>query len=700
MAQKTTILDILNAMGHFIKISNYYYVKTVQSINGYDDIESFDEKHINLINRSANNILKSDHKQQTIHEHILHLCHNVHSIQNIKPLLKNQQINDLFMNKKKIALKKIETRCENMTLNDIVGAPPQLNSDYSKSLMYINLIIRYFSHILFKFFNLPEYNNYPKIFFYNQKSHNVQECIQKVKNVITYMCQKNIKTNIDSSDYIPYIIEKSNSSNIEIKPQFSKKKSIIQKSIIQKSNAKSSKNISSVYSEVSIKKEKPKNNRIHYNFSRVSKNKQYSLLTEKDLPDSNSHKLTQKLMSSNTHLQKLVKRYNDISEKLQEENLMHEDHTGSPLFQKDGAIFNTMDTNFQIDNSLSRTIRHLKHKILELKLMRVLLNQNNSQYNDNQKKTIDDIDVLYFSDLNAKHFNTNMPLFTKVPVLVSSGSIVDSDSFFDSSDLMIMDNENVPINRDFYSVPYLIRFIYCLVHLKIGNLIVTQVTFNENGSSINVYFDVHEDVDSSIRSFRIMMPASHYVIFFDFVKRNEMYTTDENSKDGTGLFVYNMSSETKKSIQNDISKNVLEFPILNYGQFKTMFQSSTHYKNKTTAYIMNKPITSVEGGYTIDLSDFEDFEDSFSIFELDTAINQNQDDQSIYEKYDKKILYKIKNEYFLPDNEVFQMIDRVFSKKVMCRNNNNLNDDDGSNGVDDLIEKNLDETETKYFMNK
>lgn len=692
----------IKSIGYFIDVSHYYFSKSVK-LTIKDKYNETDYDFSEKINKTIQNIYSllvfiDDSKQQDLQREIEELCEYVHKKQDISTIIFDNFSQDEIDEKMQSALKD-DNKIDNMaqacdidnfcgssenskSLNEIVNEKNGYNGDYAKSIMFLNLLIKYFSFLLLKFYK----NETMEIKY--EKNQNVcaeNEKYQFISNIINYLCVEEIDIGDIQRNYLDYKIIKSDDElNVENLFNDSSASSFSESSDYEKKQGSSEENdlldsknendtnqqLENLFqqkdddvqdkSSFYLKKKQSEKSNIKYNISKIFKNKRHGQIKPSDLPSRKTNKMAKKIISSDNNFQILLKQHNDTVLVVQEENMVYKDNHGHTLLPEDFSAFTILQSSYNVDKSLRKTQRMLKQKFFELKLMSVLLNQNMvTESNVNQTYGIDDIDVLHFSDFPKSMFQEDSEYFLKIPILVSSGNMMDFEDFF-KLEFFGRDYDGKSINRDFNSIAYIMRFICCLVHLKLGNLIITRTIKDKNSESISVHFDFYQ-LKSPIESFSLSMSIEHYQIFFNFLKRNELSEQNDDNEDGS--FVYTMSPKQKEFIKKTIKDNNFDFPIFTYAEFKKVFQSSIYYdnENKQQDLFMQIPITSVDSGHTIDLVDFEDYIDSYETFEIETGDNDND-----YNK-ENKIIYRIKDEYFLPDIQIQNLINRVYLKDVVCK---------------------------------
>jgi len=292
---------------------------------------------------------------------------------------------------------------------------------------------------------------------------------------------------------------------------------------------------------------------------------------------------------------------------------------------------------------------------------------------------IDEVYVVYFTDFQNYFQKTNGKgeekiCCVEIPVLLSNGTVEEADTYFTPEIQSKMSTFGRPINTDFTSVPYINRFMSCLIHLKMKNL---KIVDHKKKNPFN-YFEVTLEWVRQKKKFILRCPVIHHELLIEFMVDHGLYIRDKKR------FVY-IEDGSMEKFSDQKQKEIVDFPVLKYKHFKKLFQSAFYYdKDQSNDYhVMYKPVTSIMNGYTIDLADFEEYENSYKIFEIETFENtgeENTDDEkqdndndeesqsenANSNKKDENIIYKIGQEFFLPNIPIRNFINAIMQKQLMC----------------------------------
>jgi len=353
------------------------------------------------------------------------------------------------------------------------------------------------------------------------------------------------------------------------------------------------------------------------------------------------------------------------------------------------------------DDTLIKSQRLLKQKIFELTLMEALL--NSSSYH--LKMDIDEVYVVYFSDFKKSDFRKDNKLCcVEIPILLSTGEMMEADNYFTNDKKYELSHNGKIFNHDFTCVPYINRFLSCIIHLRMYNLKVKSIKKN---TTFN-YFEIKLEWVNQNREFVLRCPPLHYQVLVEFMKDHNLYIKDKDK------FVYIDDGSRDKFGRLDYQEKI-DFPILKYKHFRKIFQSSFYYDDSSEYNpILFKPISSVNNGYTIDLADFEEYENSHTILQIDNDNDQiditqlddvpDIDDQSdvdystdhgiseidnrsdeqdgssswsassnktmaqndSFNEHSFDVLYQIGQELFLPNIAIMNFSNKIMSKELKC----------------------------------
>lgn len=308
--------------------------------------------------------------------------------------------------------------------------------------------------------------------------------------------------------------------------------------------------------------------------------------------------------------------------------------------------------NLIIENSLHKTKQFLRQKIFELNLYKYLVNLKDCNLQNSLSDEIDNIFVLNINDMKESDFvDINNECCLKIPLLVSSGNMMDVDDFFSKTSIDSfewVDNKKMAINKDFVISSYINRFISVLANMGMNKIHMVHYKIRpKNKPYTEVEFLIIDDEknkedDLMYEQLVVRMNPNHFEkILIPFLIENNMW------------------DDEKKMFQPNENLKFNNFPILNYRQFKMIFQTASSYDKKEPHLTMYKPITNVKNAFTIDLIDFEDFKDSYETHSVDFY---DMKPQEKIKKDNHSIIYSINDRLYIQNIGVRDLISRILSK--------------------------------------
>lgn len=456
---------------------------------------------------------------------------------------------------------------------------------------------------------------------------------------------------------------------------------------MQDQSTNDSKNFS-FSSQLYQQKKKKKPQKLKFNTLKIYENTYFNNFEK--FVDPTLYTKVSRTQEINNELLESIKMYNSKLKKIK--NMMVFKKRHDPDFFVDLSPYERMNTSMYPDQTLIKSQRLVRTKLFELSLIESLFVSHSLTGTLN----IDNVHVVYFSDfLNSDFSKNNINEDTdfenqtkecclELPVLLSTGEIIEADQYFSNNSRITYSHNGNAFNSDFTSVPYINRFLSCIIHLKMANLKIEKtVPFQEHGHiEVRMVWVHHDD-----RPFTLRIPIAHYDVLVDFMRDHRLYNNISKQ------FVY----PSNESVYDPYDQNN-DFPVLRYKHFKKIFQSSFYYeKNDKNANILFKPVTSINNAYTIDLADFEEYDNSYKILKIDNFQNRNvkqaepaelinldtttdeQELQSELEKANERIkmsglrkydstdiVYVFGDEYFIPNTSIRSFIDGVMTKKINC----------------------------------
>jgi len=477
---KFNLTNALKSIGYFVQVSQYWFDLSIKQVNIKLNEEIDYSVNVNECIQNIIDILKNDdlkENQPDVQKEIEKLCTIVYKNQqkNLSTLVSQQEIESLLKTETQNKICDTDNFCSSGTsksLNSVIGAEESYKGDYAKSIMYLNLMIKYFAFIITTMYSSDgqienvKYEEYDSIC-------SSDTSYEFIKEIVSYICENKIEIENEptmlqyeikisektkeSTDSLEEISEKEKSQETETIAESTKEPTLEEttESTPQETSPgigltdKDQKSNQSFYKSQNTSK-----NTIRYNISKIFKNKHHGGFKLSDLPSRSTHTPKKQIISSDKNFQILLKQHNDMVYEVKEANLSYKDMKGYTLFPEDNPVFEILQQSFNVKKSLMKTQRKLRQKYFELKLVHVLLKQDIiTPENIQESYSIDDIDVLHFSDFPkdmVDHENAN---FVKFPILVSSGYVMDFQKFSESKNgLYSKDNKENSINKDFYSV--------------------------------------------------------------------------------------------------------------------------------------------------------------------------------------------------------------------------------------------------------
>lgn len=307
-----------------------------------------------------------------------------------------------------------------------------------------------------------------------------------------------------------------------------------------------------------------------------------------------------------------------------------------------------------IGDSCKKTKRYMVQQLFELTLYEYLLSTE-FHVNAPLKQQIEDIYVLYLKDLIDSEFGKPGQCCFKIPILVSSGFMMDVTDLYNkdiTDGYQWHDVNGNKINLDFNTYSYVNRFLSILGNMGLDKIHMS--TYIKKQEYVEAEFIVREGIqlfeqEDIPPTFTIKIHPMHFTeILIPFLKSVTMWDDYKNT------FI------VRNTTRND-------FPILTYRQFKLLMQSATTYDKKVPSHIMMNPVTSVKNSFTIDFVDFEEYDENYVSHDIDFITDENRPLDIQFDSFNKKnkgnkIVYEIGNEYYIPNYALHKVISNVVNK--------------------------------------
>jgi len=295
------------------------------------------------------------------------------------------------------------------------------------------------------------------------------------------------------------------------------------------------------------------------------------------------------------------------------------------------------------DETTLKTERRLIQKVFELKLYNHLILLKSCSFKKTLKEEIEHINVLFIEDMkNSQFSHSKNDCCMSLPLLVSSGNIVDVSDLYstdNSGTKKWIDTKNTPINTNFIITSYINRLLSTLANMGMNRVnMVGYIERPNNKPYVEAEFlivetDSQTPVESLYKNFHVRIQPKHFrEIVIPFMKQNNMWDSVQR------VFCQNRALKKKN------------FSILNYKQFKMLFQTASSYDNVCPSAIMIDPVTNVKNSFTIDLADFNGAYEKYPI--------SNDENKTA------GFAYCINHRLYIPNHSIKEIKEKVMGRET------------------------------------